>query len=89
MTSFHLNQFQTCKISSGSEGSRSGDSLLRLATPPHAFPALNVQLAKQPTASADPLPPRSHACEGLPLKTLIRKICLGGSRRWLGGPRRV
>ncbi|CAL2274155.1 unnamed protein product [Prunus armeniaca] len=58
---------------------------LRLETPPHAFPAPNVQLAKQPTASGDSLPPRSDAREGMPLKTLIRKICLGGSRRLLGG----
>ncbi|CAL9004160.1 unnamed protein product, partial [Prunus brigantina] len=35
--------------------------LARLATPPYAFPALNVQLVKQPTASGDFLPPRSDA----------------------------
>ncbi|CAL8171397.1 unnamed protein product [Prunus armeniaca] len=44
---------------------------LRLETPPHAFPAPNVQLAKQPTASGDSLPPRSDAREGMPLKTLV------------------
>ncbi|KAL6284618.1 hypothetical protein ACE6H2_015547 [Prunus campanulata] len=49
--------------------------LARLAPPGHAFPALNVQLAKQPTASGDFLPPRSDALadarEGMPLKTLL------------------
>ncbi|XP_008221994.1 PREDICTED: hyoscyamine 6-dioxygenase-like [Prunus mume] len=49
----------------------------RLATPPHAFPALNVQIAKQPDASGVFLPPRadarSDAREGMPLKTLIHR----------------
>ncbi|BFG14367.1 hypothetical protein CerSpe_006410 [Prunus speciosa] len=52
--------------------------LARLATPcnaPYTFPALNVQLAKQLTASGDFLPPRSDALadarEGMSLKTLI------------------
>ncbi|CAL8100009.1 unnamed protein product [Prunus armeniaca] len=48
----------------------------RLATPPHAFPALNVQIAKQPDASGVFLTPRADACsdarEGMPLKTLVQ-----------------
>ncbi|KAI5335355.1 hypothetical protein L3X38_025488 [Prunus dulcis] len=54
--------YLTRKISSGSEASRSGapcSAWPRLATPPHAFLALNVQLAKQPTAWGDFLPLRS------------------------------
>ncbi|CAL2278995.1 unnamed protein product [Prunus armeniaca] len=43
----------------------------RLATPSHALPVLNMQLAKQPTASGVFLPPRSDAREGMPLKTLV------------------
>ncbi|CAL8996904.1 unnamed protein product [Prunus brigantina] len=42
-----------------------------LATPPLAFPVLNVQLAKQPTASNVFLPPCADGREGVPLKTLI------------------
>ncbi|CAL2225643.1 unnamed protein product [Prunus armeniaca] len=44
----------------------------RLATAPHAFPALNVQIAKQPDASGVFLPPRADAREGMPLKTLVK-----------------
>ncbi|KAI5346161.1 hypothetical protein L3X38_014040 [Prunus dulcis] len=57
---------------------KSFKSLEGLATPPHALPALDVQLAKQPTASGDFLPPRSEAVadarEGMPLKTLGGEI---------------
>ncbi|KAH0996256.1 hypothetical protein GBA52_020120 [Prunus armeniaca] len=39
-------------------------ALLRLLTPCNAFPTLNVQLAKQPTASGVFLPPRADAHSG-------------------------
>ncbi|CAL8120480.1 unnamed protein product [Prunus armeniaca] len=54
-------------------------ALLRLLMPCNAFPALNVQLAKQPTAWGVFLPPRADARsgvrEGMPLKTLILVHC--------------
>ncbi|CAL8153283.1 unnamed protein product [Prunus armeniaca] len=45
----------------------------RLATPPHAFPVLNVQIGKQPDASGVFLLPRADAREGMPLKTLVAR----------------
>ncbi|CAB4320139.1 unnamed protein product [Prunus armeniaca] len=49
-------------------------ALQRFVTPPYVFPALNVQLAKQPTTSGIFLPPHSEArfdaSESMPLKTL-------------------
>ncbi|CAL8121389.1 unnamed protein product [Prunus armeniaca] len=75
-----LEALRQSQISSGSKVSRSDtpcSAWPRLATPSHAFLALNVQLAKQPTASGVFLPPRadarSDAREGMPLKTLVER----------------
>ncbi|CAL2251519.1 unnamed protein product [Prunus armeniaca] len=68
-------QFADSQISSGSEVSISGtprSAWSSPATPSYAFPALNVQLAKQQTASGVFLPPRADAREGMPLKTLVK-----------------
>ncbi|CAL9013270.1 unnamed protein product, partial [Prunus brigantina] len=77
-------QFADEQNSSGSEVSRSARlappryASTHLATPSYAFPSLNVQLAKQLTASGVFLPPRADARsdprEGMPLKTLLRSI---------------
>ncbi|CAL2229208.1 unnamed protein product [Prunus armeniaca] len=75
-------QFADEQNSSGSEVSRSARlappryASTRLATPSYAFPSLNVQLAKRPTASGVFLPPRadahSNGRKGMPLKTLFQ-----------------